>query len=163
MSTKYWIVSLLCLLPWQASAQNLPPGPQQPVQSQASVERISNELAALARTEIRAGNHKRFLLQQQGSSLEALPDSFIFDYPPAGTHGQIQQIFWNEPESLFALVNLGKQHQVLPGHLLRYSKRYPGHATLPGGVLMILQTFERQSYAQILQANRVPAVNDPIE
>lgn len=149
----------MCLLPWQAIAQSH----MSNTGSQASIERISNELAALARTEIRAGNHKRFLLQQQESSLQTLPDSFIFDHPPEGTQGQILQIFWNEPEGLFALVNLGKQHQVLPGHLLRYSKRYPGHETLRGGVLMILQTFEQQSYALILQASRVPAVNDPIE
>lgn len=161
MSAKRWLICLLFLLPWQAIAQSNMPGAGS--QSQGSIERISNELTALARTEIRAGKHKRFLLQQQGSSLETLPDSFIFDHPPAGTQGQIQQVFWNEPEGLFALVNLGKQHQVLPGHLLRYSKRYPGHETLSGGVLMILQTFQTQSYALILQASRVPAVNDPIE
>ena len=162
MSAKRWIICLLCLLPWQAIAQSNMSGPDTKAH-QGAIDRISNELTALARTEIRAGNHKRFLQQQQGSSLETLPDSFIFDHPPAGTQGQIQQIFWNEPEGLFALVNLGKQHQVLPGHLLRYSKRYPGHETLPGGVLMILQTFQQQSYALILQATRVPAVNDPIE
>lgn len=163
MPAKYWIFSLLCLLPWQVIAQSHPPGSQQAVNTQRSTERISSELAALARTQIRAGNHLRFLQQQQGSSLETIPDSFVFDHPPAGTRGQIQQVFWNEPEGVFALVNLGKRHQVLPGHLLRYNKSYPGHETLSGGVLMILQTFERQSYALILQAKRVPAVNDPIE
>ncbi|KGK42502.1 hypothetical protein LH51_06635 [Nitrincola sp. A-D6] len=163
MLAKYWIFSLLCLLPWHVMAQSHMPGPLPAAQTQRATERISSELTALARTEIRAGNHKRFLQQQQASSLESIPDSFVFDHPPAGTLGQIQQIFWNEPDGLFALVNLGKQHRVLPGHLLRYSKSYPGHEPLSGGVLMILQTFQQQSYALILQANRVPAVNDPIE
>lgn len=160
MSIKYWGLCLLSLLSLQVFAQQSTPGASPPPQQTA--ERISNELVMLARTEILAGNHKRFLIQQ-GSHPGTLPDSFVFDHPPAGTRGHIQQIFWNEPESLFALVNIGKQHNILPGHLLRYSKSYPGHETLPGGVLMIIQTFQKQSYALILQANRVPAVHDPIE
>lgn len=151
--TTGWIATLLLslLLTPQAWAH------------QTATVRIDSNLASLARDQIRAGHYQRFLKQQQGSSLEFLPDAFVFDYPPAGTQGQIQQIFWNEPESLFAVITLGKQDRLLPGHLLHFYKTLPDQRREAGGALVVLQTFNHHSYVQILRAERVPAVNDRVE
>lgn len=121
-------------------------------------QRVDSELASLARDQIRAGHHKRFLQQQQESRLMELPNSFLFDYPPHNSQGHMTQIFWNEPEALFALVNLGRAHHILPGHLLHYYKS-PNNSA---GAMVVIQTFENHSYAMILQAHWVPAVNDQV-
>ena len=121
-------------------------------------QRVDSEVASLARDQIRAGHHKRFLQQQQESSLIEIPNSFVFDYPPSNSQGQITQIFWNEPEALFALINLGRKQNILPGHLLHFYKT-PNKS---GGAMVVLQTFENRSYTMILQAHSVPAVNDQV-
>ena len=125
--------------------------------------RVDHEIASLARDQIRAGHHKRFLQQQQESSLTDIPASFIFDYPPRQTQGQIKQIFWNEPEGLFALIDLGKQHQLLPGHLLRFYKHHSKATPEAGGAIVVLQTFQQRSYVMILKADLVPSVNDLVK
>lgn len=120
--------------------------------------RVDPSLASLARDQLRAGQHKRFLIQQQESSLVSPPTAFVFDYPPANIQGSVTQIFWNEPEALFALINRGQQHQLLPGHLLHFYKSTGEQ----GGSMVVLQTFQNRSYVMILQANLVPAVNDQV-
>lgn len=120
--------------------------------------RVSSEQASLARDQIRAGHHLRFLTQQQESKLINPPNSFAFDYAPINTQGQITQIFWNEPEALFATINLGRSNNIHPGNLLQY---YKGASDI-GGAMVVLQTFENNSYTMILQAHLVPAVNDQV-
>ena len=121
--------------------------------------RVDSQIVSLARDQIRAGHHRRFLEQQRESAFVSPPNSFIFDYPETNTTGEIKQIFWNEPEALFAIINMGKKQNILPGHLLHYFKS-PSNS---GGSMVVLQTFENHSYAMILQAHLVPAVNDQVQ
>lgn len=127
------------------------------------IEQIDSQLASLARDQIRAGQHKRFLSQQQESILISPPNTFIFDYPPSGLESRIKQIFWNEPEGLFAMIDAGAHHNLLPGHLLTFFKMDQYNSWQPGGALVVIQVYDTRSYAMILRANLVPAVNDMVK
>jgi hypothetical protein len=153
-SSFFWLLLLLTSFSFSASSKTLADN----IVASTNPQRVDSELASLARDQIRAAHHKRFLQQQQESRLVELPNSFVFDYPPNQTQGQITQIFWNEPEALFALINLGRKQNILPGHLLHYYKS-PNDS---GGAMVVLQTFENRSYVMILQAHLVPAVNDQV-
>lgn len=125
--------------------------------------RVDSHVASLARDQIRAGHHKRFLKHQQESVLTAPPTSFIFDYPSNNLNSRFNQIFWNEPEGLFAIIDAGKQQHILPGHLLQFFKADEHQRLTPGGSMVVIQTFDKHSYTMILQAHLIPAVNDPVK
>lgn len=129
----------------------------------AHIEQIDKQLAALARDQIRAGHHQRFLNQQRESALTTTSRSFIFDYPSRDLNSTIKHMFWNEPEGLFALIDGGQQQDILPGYLMHFYKQDNNQTLEPGGSMVVIHAFENESYVLFLQANLVPAVNDPVK
>lgn len=130
-------------------------------QTQNAATTIDLNLTLLAREMLGAQHYQQFL-DKHAQSKEDLPNAFVFDKPPAGTQGKLTQIFWNEPNSLFVMINLGRQHNLLPGHILHYYKRQQDPTSM-AGALAIIKTDQHSSYAQILFADQPPAVNDWIQ